>query len=296
MSTFFDRRVRIRPLRLDGFPPALAGDIAYRRFCHPRFSTRRTADHAVLVERARFHLRNARWVEVATTEGPVQAYVFEPDKGTPERGGVLVAHGWTSEASFMAVIAEQLRRAGFRVVTFDQPGHGKSSRERASLIDCSRALLQVAEALGPVRFALTHSMGGLAALLAGEGRAPLGRACPFERYVLISSPNRFGEIAREFGEELSLGPAAQRVYERHLERIAHRPMGSFTAANMLAATGRPALVVHSRDDSEVSFQNAEEIAAACPLAELKAVAGFGHRNILFAPPVIRAALSYLTDI
>lgn len=295
MSTFFDRRERSRPVRLDGLPPGLAGDIAYRRFCQPRFSTRRTADHAALVERARFHLRNARWVEVATSEGRVQAYIFEPDSGTPDRGSVLVAHGWTSEASFMAVIAEQLRRAGFRVVTFDQPGHGKSARERASLIDCSRALLQVAEALGPMRFALTHSMGGLAALLAGEGQAPLGRAHPFERYVLISSPNAFGRITHEFGDEVGLSPAGLRVYERHLERIAHRPMASFTAANLLAATGRPALVVHARDDFEVSFENAEEIAAACPKAELKAVDGFGHRNILFAPPVIRAALSYLTD-
>lgn len=295
MSTFFDRRVRPRPLRLDGLPPGLAGDIAYRRFCQPRFSTRRTADHAVLVERARFHLRHARWVEVATTEGQVQAYVFEPDGGVAERGGVLVAHGWTSEASFMAVIAEQLRRAGFRVVMFDQPGHGKSGRERASLIDCSRALLKVAEALGPVRFALTHSMGGLAALLAGEGRAPLARAYPFERYVLISSPNRFGRITGEFADEVGLGEAGRRVYERHLERIAHRPIASFTAANLLAATGRPALVIHARDDFEVGFENAEEIAAACPLAELKAVDGFGHRNILFASPVIRAALSYLAD-
>jgi alpha-beta hydrolase superfamily lysophospholipase len=295
MSTFFDRKVRTRPLRLDGLAPALAGDIAYRRFCHPRFSTRRTADHAALVERARFHLRNARWVGVETTEGRVQAYVFEPDNGAPERGGVLIAHGWTSEASFMAVIAEQLRRAGFRVVTFDQPGHGKSAQERASVIDCSRALLQVAEALGPVRFAIAHSMGGLAVLLAGEGRAPLPRAYPFERYVLIASPNKFSEVTGEFADELGLGPAARRIYEHHLERIAHRPLASFTAANLLSSTGRPALVMHARDDYEVTFHNAEEIAAACPLAELKAVDGFGHRNILFAPPVIRAALSYLTE-
>jgi pimeloyl-ACP methyl ester carboxylesterase len=295
MSTFFDRRVRTRPLCLDGFPPALAGDIAYRRFCQPRFSTRRTADHAVLVERARFHLRNARWVEVETTEGRVQAYVFEPDPGVAERGGVLVAHGWTSEASFMAVIAEQLRRAGFRVVAFDQPGHGKSLQERASVIDCSRALLQVAETLGPVRFALAHSMGGLASLLVGEGGAPLPRAYPFERYVLIASPNRFSTITQEFAEELGLGLAATRAYERHLERIAHRPMVSFTAANLLASTGRPALVLHSADDFEVPIHNAEEITAACSLAQLKTVDGFGHRNILFAPPVIRAALSYLTE-
>ncbi len=185
-----------KPLRQFAHPftpehsaPARDGDVAYRRFCTPKISERRSDDHDVLVERARFHLRNAEWISVPTSEGPTQAYVFEPDAGSV-KGSVLVAHGWTSEASFMAVFAEQLRRAGFRVVLFDQPAHGKSTRERASLIDCSRALLQVAEALGPIRFVVAHSMGCLASLLAGEGGAPMPRSYPFERYVLVSGPNR----------------------------------------------------------------------------------------------------------
>lgn len=294
MTAFLDRRTRSRTLCLDSLPPALAGDLAYKQFLRPKLSSRRGPNHTILAERARFHLRNADWVRVPTAHGKVQCYVFEPDAGTM-RGGVLIAHGWTSEASFMAVFAEQLRRAGFRVIAFDQPGHGKSEQERASLIDCARALQEVANVLGPVRFAVTHSMGGLAALLAGEGRPPLGPATPFERYVLVSSPNRFATITQEFADELSLSEGAQRVYERQLERIAHRPISTFTAANLLSATGRPALVLHCRNDVEVAFESAEEIVAACPKALLMAVDGLGHRNILFAPPVIRAVLSYLTS-
>lgn len=294
MTTFFDRRLRSRPVRFDHLPPGFAGDLAYRRFCLPRYSTRRSPDHVLLADRARFHLRHATWVRVPTTEGEVQAYVFEPD-GKGPHAGVLIAHGWTSEASFMAVFAEQLRRSGFRVVAFDQPGHGRSAQRRASLVDCARALLQVAEALGPLRFAVTHSMGGLATLLVGEGGPPLARAYPFERYVLVSSPNRFSTVTQEFAAELHLGTAATRSFEKHVERVAHRPIASFAAATLLAATGRSALVIHARDDREIAFENAEEIAAACPRANLLAVDGQGHRNILFAPPVIRAALSYLLD-
>lgn len=290
-----------RPLRQFAPPfaaahsaPARAGDLAYRRFCTPKLSERRSADHDILVDRARFHLRNAEWANVPTTEGAIPAYVFSPDAGSDSRGSVLVAHGWTSEASFMAVFAEQLRRTGFRVVLFDQPAHGKSTRERASLIDCARALLQVAEALGPFRFAVAHSMGCLASLLAGEGKAPLPRAYPFERYVLVSGPNRFARVTEEYGETLALPRVAQRQYERQLERIAHRRIADFTSARLLAATGRPALVIHARDDHEVTFDNAEEIAAGSPSAELMAVDGLGHRNILFAPPVIRATVAYFT--
>ena len=291
MTAFLDRRRG--PVHYGHLPPGLAGDLAYQRFCLPKYSTRRSLDHLALTERARFHLRNATWVRVPTAEGEIQTYVFEPD-GVPVRGGVLIAHGWTSEASFMAVFAEQLRRAGFRVVAFDQPGHGKSEQERASLIDCARAALEVADALGPFRYAVTHSLGGLALLLIGEGAPPIARSYPFERYVLVSSPNRFSSIVDEFSEELGLRPEAARVFDRHIERIAHRPITTFTAANLLGAIRRPALVIHSRDDKEVSFRNAEEIVAAWPDAELQAFDGLGHRNILFASPVIRAAISYLT--
>jgi pimeloyl-ACP methyl ester carboxylesterase len=295
VTAFFDRHQRCLPVTYEMLPPSRGGDLAYARFCTPKLSSRRSADHTVLTERARFHLRHAQWLEVPTSEGVLQAYVFEPD-GKSDRGSVLIAHGWTSEASFMAVFAEQLRRAGFRVVAFDQPAHGRSAQERASLIDCSRALLQVAEALGPIRFAVAHSMGGLALLLAGEGGPPMARAYPFERYVLVAVPNAFGAITQEFADEVSLSPQAARAYERRLERISHRPIAEFTAARLLTATGRPALVMHARDDTEVGFFHAEEIVAQCPAARLKAFDGLGHRNILFAPPVIRAALSYFSAV
>ena len=52
-------------------------------------------------------------------------------------------------------------------------------------------------------------------------------------------------------------------------------------------------VIDIRDDHEVRFTNSEEIAAACPTATLAPFDNLGHRNILFAPPVIRAAVTYL---
>lgn len=275
--------------------PALAGDLAFRRFSTPALSERRSPDHVQLVERARFHLRSAARACVDTVHGPVQCFIFEPAGARAERN-VLVSHGWTSESSFMAVFAEQLRRAGFRVVAFDQPAHGQTGGRRATLIDCTRVLIDVARALGPFHFAVAHSMGSIASLLAGAGGPPFGAdGYPFERYVLISSPNRFSDVARAFGEGLGLNERAQRAYERHLERVAHRPLQSFRADRLLSKTGRPALVIHSRDDREVLFTCAEEIAAACPATKLVPFDGLGHRMILTVPPVIRAAVAYLTN-
>lgn len=276
--------------------PALAGDIAYRLFSTPALSERRSPDHEALVARARFHLRGAERITVPTMHGLVHAFSFQPADVNPATKSVLIAHGWTSESSFMAVLAEQLRKAGFRVLAFDQPAHGHSALRRATLIDCTRALIEVAEALGPFNAVVAHSMGSMASLLAGADGRPFRTAVQFDRYVLISSPNRFSAVTAEFAAGLGLSRAAQRAFERRLERTAHRSMADFRADRMSAAIGRPSLLVHARDDYEVDFSCAEEIVAASPSAELMAFDGFGHRLILSAPPAVRAIVSYLRDM
>ncbi len=274
--------------------PALAGDLAFRLFCLPRFSSHRSQDHDVLVRRARYHLRLASTVRIDSPVGRLAAHVMMPDTGEPI-GSVLVVHGWTSESSFMTALAEPMRRSGFRVVLIDCPAHGLSDGERVSLIDCARAVLSVGEQLGPFEHVVAHSMGCLAALLAGRGAAPFGRAQDFGRYVLISAPNAFGEVTGTFARERGLSRAAQRHYERHLERLACRPIRSFRADRFLEVIDRPALLIHADNDAEIPLHNAEGIAARCPKARLLVMPGLGHRKILYAPPVIRAVIAYLKE-
>lgn len=148
--------------------PALAGDLAFRRFCVPRFSEYRTPDHTVLVNRARHHLRQAKMSRLSTYAGETVSYELSPD-GDAVRGNVLVVHGWTSEASFMMALAEPLRRSGYRVVLVDCPAHGRTREEQTTLIACARAVVEVVDILGPFDAVVAHSMGALAALMAGAG-------------------------------------------------------------------------------------------------------------------------------
>ena len=274
-----------------GFLPELAGARAFRKFCTPELSTCRSVDHDRLVERARFHLRSARLQRHATSVGSIQCYVFEP-KGQ-STASVLLVHGWTGEAAFMCAFAEYLCRRGVRSVLLDLPAHGQSAGRQTNLMDCAHAVREVAGAMGPIRFAIGHSIGGLAVLVAGEGRHPMPSQCLFEAYVLVAMPDRFGDVTRRFGDEQALSPAALRAFERRLERLADRKIADFTGSNLLTATGRPTLLVHARDDQEVPFADAERLTACAPCAELQAVDGLGHRMILYAPPVVRAAAAFL---
>ncbi len=276
---------------LSQLPAALAGDRAFRIFCTPELSQHRSHDHHILTQRARFHLRNARWERVPTMAGSVQSYVFDPDQ-TP-RGTVLLVHGWTSEGAFMTAFIEPLRRSGMRVVAFDFPAHGLSPGRRTNLAECARAMLGVADHYGPIDAAVAHSFGGFVSLLVAEGGQPLPHAHRIERFVLLACPNRLSDVTRNFGSELGLSQDAQRAYERHLERVGRRPVATFSAAALLGRIEAPALIIHGTEDSEVAFADAQAIAASCPASRLLPFQGLGHRTILYAPPVFRAVMQEL---
>lgn len=275
--------------------PTVAGARAFRRFCTPSLSSHRASDHDLLVERSRFHLRSAQRVLVPTIAGPVQAYAFAPVE--PRTGSsVLLVHGWTGEASFMSAPADFFRRRGFRSVLVDLPAHGDCQRTRASLFDCARAIADVAAALGPFEIAFGHSVGALALLVAAGGLAPMHRKADFVGLVLVAPPDRFQDVTRRFGTEAGLDARAQRGFERRLERLARRPIAAFTGGRLLAEADRPALIIHARDDAEVPFDDGARIAAAYGRAELMAVDGLGHRAILYAPTVARAAHGFATRV
>lgn len=273
--------------------PQHAADLAFRLFCKPNSSERREARHFFLIQRARPFLSFSHHQIIKTGRGEIPTYIFEPEKPSP-LATVLIAHGWTAEASFMTLFAERLRQTGFRTVLIDAPAHGKSKSRKASLIDFTEAVLSVAHAFH-ADYAIAHSMGCLAVLHAGSGGPPFFRAHNFKKYVLLAPPNKLSKITHAFATARNMSERARRAFEKHLERIAHRPLLSYSASDLLSSgkTSPPTLLIHSRDDLEIPISHSEEIASQCQNSSLLIFDGLGHRKILSAPPVVKAAIEYL---
>ena len=73
-----------------------------------------------------------------------------------------------AEACDSARLLKSLADAGYRLVTFDAPAHGRSSGSHIDLMEYVDALLEVSRKVGPLHGIIAHSFGATATLLALE--------------------------------------------------------------------------------------------------------------------------------
>lgn len=198
---------------------------------------------------------------------------------------VLLVHGWSGRHADMAAFVAPLVAEGLQVVSIDLPAHGQSDGDTASMDDMAAAICAIADATGPVRGIIAHSVGCAATATA------FGLGMRAGRTVFVSPPARYAYFARAFSMQVGLDPellsAALRSRHVDVDRI-DLPL-------MVPAIDTRALVIHSSDDQVVPFENGEAIAAAWPGARFVACEGLGHRRILADPRVVGHAVALMTN-
>jgi pimeloyl-ACP methyl ester carboxylesterase len=255
---------------LSPIAPSLAARIAVRVFTTPRRHSPPEREQDAETRGERSHIR--------TAHGELSVIRFGRGRGPR----VLAMHGWEGRATQWGPLAELLVRAGFEVVAVDAPGHGHSPGQRAHVAGFAEALLDADEQLGPFAAVVGHSMGAAAVTIA------LNRGLRAQRAVLISGPARLDVILDRFARHLGLSDRAKAVFDAQLEVIVGQSAGELGSSELAATLRHPALIIHSRDDREIPFSDAEAIARAWPHGHLLAVDGLGHRRILRSESVLDA--------
>ena len=199
-----------------------------------------------------------RELTVVTADGvKLYAQVHGPADGPP----IVLAHGWTCSTAFWAPNVRSLAADGYRVVVYDQRGHGLSSPgvrgeptgySTATLADDLCAVLDATLAPGEKTVIGGHSMGGMT-LMAAAGRSELqehaaalmlcstgARALPVSSTVLPVP----GARAREFAHRATLSSSAPFGPMSPLSKaiIRYVTMGASVAPETRDAAAR---IVHS---------------------------------------------------
>lgn len=203
---------------------------------------------------------------------------------------VLMVHGWNGRGAQLGAFAPELVRAGFRVVAFDTPAHGRSPGRATTLPEISEAIQAVARACGPVHAIIGHSFGVACAIYT------VLQGFKVNRIVAISSPDSIRGLTRKFFTALDIEPRVQKIFNRIFEThfgadLWQRFSPEFLARQLTA----PGLVIHDQDDRDVPWLEGAAVAKAWPGAQFVRTTGLGHRRILRDPEVIARVSAFIAS-
>ena len=229
-------------------------------------------------------------------------FVAEMPDGNPVAGwsfgragdpAVLLVHGWEDDHLSWLPLIDRLLARGYRVVTLDLPGHGRSPATLTSIPVLAAGVAAIgreAAAIGaaPFHATIAHSLGGTATVLAA---AEMGLQTG--RLALLAPPNHPRLFAAAMMRMLKLDEGQTRAVFAAIERLVGRSMDSLYLPPLLRRLGMPGLILHSRDDRLVPLQHSRENAAAWTTAQFRMVDGLGHRRLLTDDGVHSMLLHFL---
>ncbi len=200
---------------------------------------------------------------------------------------VLLAHGWSSHGTLFLPWVAPLREAGYAVLAFDQPAHGRSEGRHSNLPEFIDTLMAVAARHGPAAMVMGHSLGGAAVAIA------MARGLAARRAVLIAPAADPVAAAQRFARFVGLPMRLCRRMVAMFEGMINASFDEFQAQHSAPRIGCPALIVHDLCDREVPWEEGERYARFWQASRLLSTRGLGHNRIVDDPAVIGAVLGFL---
>jgi pimeloyl-ACP methyl ester carboxylesterase len=234
---------------------------------------------------------DARWRAQATLQMLDHAYgrIAVYRWGEADRPLVLCLHGWNGRASQFATMLPALLKAGYQVLAFDAPGHGKSSGHSCNIFQFASVLQEIAATAGSIQAVIASSYGGMVAAYAIKHLE-----LPAQKLVMIASPISTHYLLDKLAESLGM---SRRVMQHLEEKIRHEfgedVFERMSAEQNLKNAELPILLIHDKQDHAVSWRNSERIVAVARNATPIYTEGHGHRRLLRDKKLIRKLVSFI---
>jgi len=252
--------------------PRLAARWAYKMFFTPKGVPRPDSEMP--------YYESANHSSMMYKEKKVALYTWGDGAET-----ILMIHGWASRGTRMGHFAEALVQKGYKVIAFDMPAHGDSEGKTTTLFEISELTAQICDKYGPVHSVIAHSFGGMA-LCNAVHRYNLN----VNRAVLVASPFTMKYIFESFATMMNI---TQKVSDMMVERIRTRfleernvDVFELSVDSFAKTLNFPFLVIHDRDDKDISYSQGEGYANNLPDVEFVTTEGLGHRRILKEPEIM----------
>jgi len=200
---------------------------------------------------------------------------------------ILLSHGWSGRGTHLFKIADELLKAGFSTVSFDAPAHGKSPGKTTIMSEFVETILEIERQFGPFEAAVGHSLGGMSLLNATK------KGLAINHLAIIGSGDVIQDILDDFIAKLELKPSTSSQLRLHFEKKYKVKMDDYSGYKSAIEITIPVLVIHDKNDTEVSVEAAIHIHKHLKNGELFLTEGLGHRKILGNSEVIEKVVRFI---
>lgn len=202
---------------------------------------------------------------------------------------IVGVHGWSGAGIQFGAYVEPLVAAGYRVVLYDAPAHGRAQGERTDLYEMTDVLTKVGHHFGPVYGIIAHSLGTIAA-----GRA-LADGLEAQRLVMLAPPATLSEVVDQLGANLGLSNTALANHRRRMEvRFGEDVWRRMALEDLAQDLEQRGLVVMDDADQSIPNSQSRRVHSNWAGAEMLQTEGLGHNRLLWDPQVVSAVTDHFT--
>ena len=203
----------------------------------------------------------------------------------------LFVHGWAGRATQFHNFFPVFLSAGYRVIAFDGPAHGKSEGSRTNILEFEAAIKKIIEKFGKPIGVIAHSFGGVAMLMT------IANGLSIRKLINIGTPSIGDKIIQTFLKAVNGNRATGEQFKTYMVKKYNRTFDEFSGQHFLPQLkSLDLLLIHDENDKDVSIEHAERVIELYPRARLLRTRGLGHTRILKDEEVIKASLKFIHPV
>lgn len=207
-----------------------------------------------------------------------------------EGPAVIFAHGWASEKKQLTSFVPKLLAAGFSVLLYDQPAHGKSTSVSTNIFDFIHAMEALVRYRRDVHAILAHSMSTVAAVYNFHLFQWIKKG------VLISPICDYEEELMTWFQKRGMPENMIEDVVSYLEERHHLKLEMINPKNVAPyLKAADILLVHDQNDRHTPFKGSERLNLLLPKSEIKKTQHLGHAKILHNENVINDVIEFLKN-
>ena len=249
------------------FSPKLVAKIAYGYMSRPRVRKPRDTEQSVLD---------------ASDQSQVQFNDFEIQKyewGQQFSKTALIVHGWEGAAGNFAPLVDILLGKGYRVVAFDAPSHGLSSKGKTTMFAFAEFLESQWSKLNP-QLVISHSFGSVntATVLRNNPEFSL------DKWIMVTTPYRFMDRVNGVSNHLGVNSKVTSALIKLIQQDTKEDINELNMATYCSelSSVKEATIVHSKSDKVLPVEGARRVAASFRNSTLIEFENLGHYSILWS--------------